>query len=282
MIVPPSISSRLMQNLTNESGVKKNLPAGAISKIPWRKADVRYVTNEIYFDIIESIDCVFNPNMQLVYSTIRGEIQANSRLSGVPDLTLSFHNAPVLDGAALHRCVRINRSIRERVVSFVPPDGPFQLLSYKTQGPQQMPLTVKPTIEFRKGGCRVHVSVSGGHSQGKPVTDIVVIIPFPKSIITTSLTCNTGTVHHDDKTKVTRWELSKLPTDRTALLEGSVALGPDDLPDEAPTVRVEFQCKMYSASGLKVDGLAIRAVNYKPFKGVRSITKHGHFQIRTG
>jgi len=54
------------------------------------------------------------------------------------------------------------------------------------------------------------------------------------------------------------------------------------VPDESPTVRVEFGCKMFSASGLKVDGLAIRGVNYKPFKGVRCLTKHGHFQIRTG
>lgn len=65
MIVPPSIRSRLLQNVTGEFGVRSNLPAGTISKIPWRKANVKYVTNEIYFDIIESIDCVISPSQQV-------------------------------------------------------------------------------------------------------------------------------------------------------------------------------------------------------------------------
>jgi AP-3 complex subunit mu len=42
------------------------------------------------------------------------------------------------------------------------------------------------------------------------------------------------------------------------------------------------QVKMLCLSGLKVDGLAIRGVKYKPFKGVRSVTQAGKFQVRCG
>jgi AP-3 complex subunit mu len=43
---------------------------------------------------------------------------------------------------------------------------------------------------------------------------------------------------------------------------------------------VRLQVKMLALSGLKVDGLAIRGVKYKPFKGVRSVTQAGKFQVR--
>jgi hypothetical protein len=33
---------------------------GALGKIPWRKADVKYVSNEIHVDIVERIDATFD------------------------------------------------------------------------------------------------------------------------------------------------------------------------------------------------------------------------------
>ncbi len=36
-----------------------------------------------------------------------------------------------------------------------------------------------------------------------------------------------------------------------------------------------------SASGIKVDGLTLSNEGYKPWKGVRYITKNGKFQVRS-
>ena len=40
LITPPSLTSKLLQTMTNEATVKDVLPQGAVSKIPWRKANV--------------------------------------------------------------------------------------------------------------------------------------------------------------------------------------------------------------------------------------------------
>ena len=88
-------------------------------------------------------------------------------------------------------------------------------------------------------------------------------------------------MHDDVYAQVVRWEIGKLPDKVTPVLEGTFALPADFKSDEKPTVRAEFKCKMFCASGLKVDGLAIRGVKYKPFKGVRSVTQAGRFQLRT-
>lgn len=47
------------------------------------------------------------------------------------------------------------------------------------------------------------------------------------------------------------------------------------------SIGLEFQISMYSVSGLKVDSLRLFHEAYKPYKGVRSMTKAGKIHIRT-
>jgi AP-3 complex subunit mu len=53
------------------------------------------------------------------------------KLSGMPDLTLAFSNASIMDDVGFHPCVRYQRWEQGRVISFVPPDGAFQLMTYR-------------------------------------------------------------------------------------------------------------------------------------------------------
>lgn len=280
MISPPSIANKLVQSVAGTFAVGQDLPSGAVSRIPWRKADVKYVTNEIYFDMIEQVDCIIGSNGSLVHCAVFGDVRCTCRLSGMPDLTLTFTKPSMLDDVSLHRCVRINRYLRERVVSFVPPDGVFKLLSYRVNGITQLPIYVKPTITYRAGSGRVHVMVGAKVAADKAVTDVAIVIPLPKSTQNTNLSANVGSVKYDQLHKVVRWEIGRLPRERTPMLEGTLTLPVDVKPEEAPTVRAEFQIKQYCVSGLKVDGLAVRGVKYKPFKGVRTITQGGKFQVR--
>ena len=59
MILPPSLARRLFANVMSSdsttgfsSAISADLPTHALSKIPWRKVDIKYVTNEIYFDMV--------------------------------------------------------------------------------------------------------------------------------------------------------------------------------------------------------------------------------------
>lgn len=285
MILPPSLARRLFANVlsgdsTGAASVSQDLPTHALSKIPWRKADVKYVTNEIYFDLVESIDAILGPNNDVIHANIFGDINSTCRLSGMPDLTLSFTKPGLLEDVSLHRCVRINRYTREKVISFVPPDGQFKLMSYKISGGIQMPIYVKPQITYTPGSSRVHVMVGAKANSDKPVTNVVVILPFPSCLRSSQLTPNVGSIRIDPLSQVCRWDIGKLPKDKTPTLEGTITLPNEYIPDEAPTIRVEFLVKMLAASGLKVDGLAIRGVSYKPFKGIRSSVQAGKFIIR--
>lgn len=47
-----------------------------------------------------------------------------------------------------------------------------------------------------------------------------------------------------------------------------------------PTINVQFSISQMAVSGLKVNRLDMYGEKYKPFKGVKYITKAGTFQIR--
>lgn len=164
MIEPPTTISRLTKATLGGSNVSDILPDGTISNMPWRKTDVSYSQNEIYLDIIEEIDAIVDRNGLIITSEVSGIIAANSRLSGVPDLVLSFVNPDVIDDCSFHPCVRYNRFERDRVVSFVPPDGAFELMRYRvnTNGNVSAPCYCNPSLSYDASSNQGSISVMLG------------------------------------------------------------------------------------------------------------------------
>ncbi|KAH0994443.1 hypothetical protein GBA52_018307 [Prunus armeniaca] len=95
MIAPPNIVNKMLSVVTgNSSNMSDTLPSATSSCIPWRTADPKYANNEVYVDLVEEMDTI---DGVLVKCEIYGEVQVNSHLSSVPDLTLSFANPSILD-----------------------------------------------------------------------------------------------------------------------------------------------------------------------------------------
>lgn len=286
MIIPPTVFTRVMQSVTTQSGISSELPEGVSSNIPWRKKGLKYTNNEIYFDIVEEIDCIIDNNGMVVSSEVSGELQCTCKLSGMPDLTLSFSQPQILDDCSFHPCVRYSRFEKDKVLSFVPPDGAFSLAKYRVnQGVTDivMPLYCKPQFSFHGQSGTVNIMVGSKQSmQGKTIDGIVVIIPFSKAVSAVNLQCNVGHVSCEETTKQARWEIGRLPKDRSPSLSGTISLFPNvPTPESGPTVLVEFKVVMYCVSGLKIDALQCSNERYKPYKGVRSVTKAGKFQVRS-
>lgn len=162
MIAPPTVLTKL----TNAAGIGGSsvsdvLPNATVSNMPWRKTGVKYLQNEIYLDIIEEVDAIIDKHGTIVSTEVHGIIQANSRLSGVPDLTLTFVDPDVIDDCSFHPCVRYNRFERDKVVSFVPPDGNFELMKYRvhTLGPALPPLSCSPQFSFENNHGTVTITL---------------------------------------------------------------------------------------------------------------------------
>lgn len=152
MIRPPTVLGAVVDTVTGRSRMSDTLPSGQLSNIPWRRQGLKYTNNEAYFDVIEEIDAIIDKSGTTVQSEIHGSIECSVKLSGMPDLTMSFANPRLLDDVSFHPCVRYRRWESERVLSFVPPDGRFRLLSYHigSSSVVMLPVYVKPTFSFRE------------------------------------------------------------------------------------------------------------------------------------
>ncbi|KAJ0067324.1 hypothetical protein NL108_016496, partial [Boleophthalmus pectinirostris] len=310
MIRPPNILRSVVNTLTGSSNVGDTLPTGQLSNVPWRRAGVKYTNNEAYFDVIEEIDTIIDKSGTTVFAEIQGVIEACVRLSGMPDLTLSFMNPRLLDDVSFHPCVRFKRWEAERVLSFIPPDGNFTLMTYhvNSQNLVAIPVYVKQNINFfDSGSCgRLDITIGPKQTMGKMVECLSVTIPMPKTVLSANLTATQGSYTFDLATKVLIWDIGKLNPQKLPNLKGSLSMQSGvPKPEENPSLSIGLkiqqlaisgitgsQCILgaqsvlvftfsINISGLKVNRLDMYGEKYKPFKGVKYVTKAGKFQVRT-
>jgi len=301
-IRPPTMLSMLMQKGAN---VSENLPSGTVSDIPWRTSGVFYSNNEIFVDIFEEIDAIVNSSGTIVSSDISGRIQCQSQLSGVPDLVLVFKDPDIIDDWCFHPCVRYARFENNKVVSFVPPDGNFELMRYRIK--PDLVRNITPPVychaqwnyepdpnnkELRKGRITIQVGVahlsslifSGAHKDPVIVEEFAVNIPFPHLTRSTGkFDVSDGYVVYNEACKVGRWNLDKMAATKRASLTCTFTTTlpkEEEKGNDQPNLSLNWKVPFASVSGLSVNGLSMMNESYQLYKGVRNVTKSGMFQIR--
>ena len=152
-------------------------PSASGPAIPWRRANVRHTSNELYVDIVETLSVTLAPSGRPLAAFANGSIAFTSKISGVPDLLLIL-SVPggkhavsrVLELPVFHPCVRLARwKEKPGELSFVPPDGKFMLVGYEvnllpspfskanTAQSLNLPLTVEVTTSLGPTGSDFEV-----------------------------------------------------------------------------------------------------------------------------
>lgn len=189
-IVP--FSSFLSQILSTTNQLNKpsqisNLPRSSDatgSPIPWRRSKVKYTNNEMYVDIIETVNIImkssaktigstkqfdsafystnsttslYQKNLVPVSASIDGQVNFTSRLTGVPYLQMILNCQGLNVNPQFHRCVKLDTwKLSNGTLSFIPPDGKFSLMSYyidldKFSKTDQMSMMGLVTVDFNYG-----------------------------------------------------------------------------------------------------------------------------------
>lgn len=99
----------------------------------------------MFLDVVESLNLLVNSNGNVLRSEILGAIKMKCYLSGMPELRLGLNDkvmfestgrttrgkAIEMEDVKFHQCVRLSRFENDRTISFIPPDGEFELMSYR-------------------------------------------------------------------------------------------------------------------------------------------------------
>lgn len=262
LIIPPSMLNRVLDSLGADS--QKKLTSAA-PLIPWRRSDVKYAQNEIFVDIIETINATFSASKRnMTHLAVNGVVVVNSRLSGVPDVNMCIRSRATLDDIAFHHCVRTQRYFESGVLTFVPPDGPFSLMSFVVRDTPNLslPVDARARVVPDESSASASVSVSllprftppqtassgassasaagsmvlasvmnaaGGKSlsfqEPESLMDHVVArIPFGTDVLGASLSGNVGTTQFDTSTGVCTWNIGVVARGKTPTLSGTISV----------------------------------------------------------
>jgi AP-1 complex subunit mu len=121
------------------------VPTAVSNAVGWRTDGIKHNKNEVYLDVIEKVNILVSSNGNVLRSEIMGTVKMRSTLSGMPELKLGLNDKVLfemtgkqsksklieLEDIKFHQCVRLNKFEQERLITFIPPDGEFSLMSYR-------------------------------------------------------------------------------------------------------------------------------------------------------
>lgn len=130
--------------LSNKQKKKIEVPDNINESVKWRKEGIKYRKNECYMDVVEKLNMTVSESGNVIKSEVLGTLQMNTQLTGMPELKLGLNdqtlfemqgkstlNTVNLEDIKFHNCVRLNRFEADRSISFIPPDGEFELMTYR-------------------------------------------------------------------------------------------------------------------------------------------------------
>lgn len=153
----------------------KAITIQATGAIPWRTEGIKYRKNELFIDIIENVNVLISNKGTLLRSDVVGQVVMKAKLSGMPECKFGindklFMRASATDTATqvdkgiqiddikFHQCVRLGRFDRDRSITFIPPDGVFQLMTYRITENINLPFKVMPVVQ-EYGKSRIEYSI---------------------------------------------------------------------------------------------------------------------------
>jgi len=271
--------------------------------IPWRAADIKYRKNEIYIDVVESVNLLMSGEKNVLRADVSGKVTMKCVLSGMPECKFGMNDKVVLekeskagsskkgsgielDDVTFHQCVKLSKFDTDRTITFIPPDGEFELMKYRTTENINLPYKILPIVK-EIGRSRVEASVtvkSNFHSQVFG-TGVLIRIPVPKNTAVCHIISTIGRAKYIPEQEGIVWRIKKFPGNTEYTLRAEVELIASTSVEKKawsrPPITMEFQVPMFTASGFHVRFLkVVEKSNYNTIKWVRYLTKAGNYQVR--
>jgi AP-2 complex subunit mu-1 len=270
--------------------------------IDWRREGIRYRKNEVFIDIHETISLLTSMSGVVLRSEILGKVMMNAKLTGMPECKFGLNDKLIMEkegGAAavgsqqkgsveiddctFHRCVRLGKFDQERTITFIPPDGEFELMKYRVTSPSQ-PFRLFPNIsEEGKTKLIITLKVNAEYPENFKADFVIVKIPVPPTTASARITTSKGRAKYEPAERALVWKLNSFVGGSEANITAVVELLPatKEKPWVRPPISMDFQVPMLSNSGVEVRFLKVyEKSSYNTNKWVKYMAKAGEYQVK--
>ncbi|KNZ64654.1 hypothetical protein VP01_1006g2 [Puccinia sorghi] len=300
------------ESIKSEQAVREDsakITIQATGATSWRRNDVKYRKNEIFVDVVETKNVTQLTFVSCSGTALRadvdGQILMRAYLSGTPECKFGLNDkliieksdrpkpsgsksndsAVELDDCQFHQCVRLGKFDSDRTISFIPPDGEFELMKYRSTTNVQLPFRVHPIVEeIGKSRVEFTVHMKANFDPKLHANSVVVKIPTPLNTTKVSCKAPVGKAKYVPEENMIIWKITRMQgqTDATITASADLSSTTHRKAWSRPPINVDFQVLMYTSSGLLVRFLKVfEKSNYSSVKWVRYLTKaSGSYQIR--
>ncbi|XP_033104601.1 AP-2 complex subunit mu isoform X2 [Anneissia japonica] len=311
---PQNTDTGILKTFITQTGIKSNtkeeqqqITSQVTGQIGWRREGIKYRRNELFLDVLENVNLLMSPQGQVLSCHVAGRVVMKSYLSGMPECKFGMNDKITLDkqgkdteksGAGkssiaiddctFHQCVKLSKFESERSISFIPPDGEFELMKYRTTKDISLPFRVIPLVrEVSRTKMEVKVVLKSNFKPSVLGQKIEVRIPTPLNTSGVQVVCMKGKAKYKSSENAIVWKIKRMGGMKESQISAEIELLPtnDKKKWSRPPISMNFEVP-FAASGLKVRYLKVfeSKLNYSDhdvIKWVRYISRSGLYETRS-
>lgn len=315
--MPQSLDSNILRSFITQDAnrmaadLKSKPPVALTNAVSWRAEGIKHKKNEIFLDVVEKLNLLVAASGTVLHSEINGAVKMRSFLSGMPELKLGLNDKLMfeatgrtnqarpgksieLEDIKFHQCVRLARFENDRTISFIPPDGEFDLMTYRLNTHVKPLIWVEAVVEPHKGSRIEYMIKTRSQFKSRSVANNVeIVIPVPPDVDSPSFKSSVGNVTYlPDKDSIV-WNIKQFHGGREFLMRAhfglpsisAVDVDPDDQKKGENSwkkpISINFEIPYFTVSGIQVRYLKIiEKSGYQALPWVRYITANGDYQLR--
>ena len=212
-IMDPQLLKKFIQeggfnpDLLKDLDKLKQLTNQATGATSWRQEGIVHAKNEIFIDVLEDVHCLLSVKGTVLRAEVTGTIRLKCLLTGMPQCKLGMNDkllmekepkkagvttsdkGIVIDDMKFHQCVKLPKFDKERSITFIPPDGTFDLMEYRINENINLPFKLMPVVTQLGNRIDVRLKIKSIFDKSINANNVVIKIPCPKN--TASATTNT-------------------------------------------------------------------------------------------
>nr|pir hypothetical protein R160.1 - Caenorhabditis elegans [Caenorhabditis elegans] len=335
---PQNTDPGVLKTFITQQGVRtatkeeqSQITSQVTGQIGWRREGIKYRRNELFLDVIEYVNLLMNQQGQVLSAHVAGKVAMKSYLSGMPECKFGINDkitiegkskpgsddpnkasraAVAIDDCQFHQCVKLTKFETEHAISFIPPDGEYELMRYRTTKDIQLPFRVIPLVRevsrnkmevkvfhlslqiFTNHGSHFQVVVKSNFKPSLLAQKLEVRIPTPPNTSGVQLICMKGKAKYKAGENAIVWKIKRMAGMKESQISAEIDLlstgNVEKKKWNRPPVSMNFEVP-FAPSGLKVRYLKVfePKLNYSDhdvIKWVRYIGRSGlrldkHFRM---
>lgn len=285
------------KDASNDTSDTLTVPVAFTGKNPWRKDNIFYKKNEIFLDVIENVSILTSPTGQTLQSEINGILRMKCQLSGMPDVNVILNDkvlfenmgrnatkgrAVELEDVKFHQCVRLNRFESDRSINFLPPDGEFDLMTYRLNTRIKPLIWVKCEIrEHSQTRIEYMLTAKAQFKKKSVAKDVQIFVPVPTDTQTPQFKVSIGNAEYLPAKNVFRWTIPRFQGGDEMVLLAQINLPTMSSYNKKESskrpIRVHFEIPYFTVSGLQVKSVrVVERSGYETRPWVRYVSRGGN------